>query len=273
MKKFMNQSEFEFGPQGPQGGRGRHHAHRGGRHPQAAGDAGHPGHGHGRPDDQGFGPGEGRGRGAGRGRGRGEGPGRGFGPGFGGPGFAGPGFGGPEGPMGGFGMPMPEGRGPRGGRGGGRRGPGRGRKGDVRNAVLALLAETPLNGYGLINAIAEKSNGLWRPSAGSIYPALGLLEDEGLIEPTEADGKKVFRLTEAGRTHVANHAEELASPWDKVAEPHRGFLDVRGDMHQLGMAVQQVVVTGDAEQVEAARKILERARKDVYRLLAGDAEA
>lgn len=168
------------------------------------------------------------------------------------------------GPMGG------PGRGPRGGRGGGRRGPGRGRRGDVRNAVLALLGEQELNGYGLINAIAEKSNGLWRPSAGSIYPALGLLEDEGLIQPTEADGKKVFQLTEAGRTHLSEHAEEIGKPWEKVAEPHRGFLDVRGDMHQLGMAVQQVVVTGDADQVEAARKILEKARKDVYRLLAGD---
>ncbi len=168
------------------------------------------------------------------------------------------------GPMGG------PGRGPRGGRGGGRRGPGRGRRGDVRNAVLALLGEQELNGYGLINAIAEKSNGLWRPSAGSIYPALGLLEDEGLIQPTEADGKKVFQLTEAGRAHLSEHAEEIGKPWEKVAEPHRGFLDVRGDMHQLGMAVQQVVVTGDADQVEAARKILEKARKDVYRLLAGD---
>ena len=217
----------------------------------------------------------GRGRpGQGPGRGHGFDPraGRGFG-GFGGPGGSiGP-MDGPMGPMGGLDLgPMGEGRGPRGGRGG-NRGPGRGRRGDVRNAVLALLAEQELNGYGLINGIAEKSNGLWRPSAGSIYPALGLLEDEGLIEPSEAEGKKVFRLTGAGRAHVQEHAEQIGRPWEKVAEPHRGFLDVRADMHQLGMAVQQVVVTGDADQVEAARKILERARKDVYRLLAGDDEA
>lgn len=185
--------------------------------------------------------------------------------GFGGPGPRG--FGGPMGP--GFDMgPMGEGRGPRGGRGGRRGGPGRGRKGDVRNAVLALLNETELNGYGLINAIAEKSNGLWSPSAGSIYPALGLLEDEGLITPVEKDGKKVFQLTDAGRTHVAEHADELDEPWNKVAEPHRGFLDVRHDMHQLGMAVQQVVVAGDRAQLEKARAILEGARKDIYRLLA-----
>ena len=239
MKDFMNNNGFD------RDGferRGHGQPRRGGDHP-------HGGHGHG-PE----------GRGEGRGRG-------GFGGGLG------AGFGGPEGPMGGFGMgPIGEGRGPRGGRGG-RRGPGRGRRGDVRNAILALLKDENLNGYGLINAISEKSNGLWSPSAGSIYPALGLLEDEGLIEPTQVDGKKVHQLTEAGKAYVAEHADELDEPWNKVAEPHRGFLDVRGDMQQLGMAVQQVVVTGDASQVVAARKILERARKDVYRLLAGDVEA
>lgn len=239
MKKFMNPNQYGPGEQEPgngfpgRGGRGHH------GHPRRGGP--HPQGGH--PQGEGRGP---------RGGGPMGGPGSAFGPGFAGP--------------------MGEGRGPRGGHGG-RRGPGRGRKGDVRNAVLALLAEAPANGYGLINQISDRSNGLWRPSAGSIYPALGLLTDEGLIAPVEADGKKLFELTDAGRAHVAEHAEELDEPWAKVAEPHRGFLDVRGDMHQLGMAVEQVVVAGDADQLEAARKILERARKDVYRLLAGDAPA
>lgn len=239
MKKFTNPNQYgpgeqELGNGFPgRGGRGHH------GHPRRGGP--HPQGGH--PQGEGRGP---------RGGGPMGGPGSAFGPGFAGP--------------------MGEGRGPRGGHGG-RRGPGRGRKGDVRNAVLALLAEAPANGYGLINQISDRSNGLWRPSAGSIYPALGLLTDEGLIAPVEADGKKLFELTDAGRAHVAEHAEELDEPWAKVAEPHRGFLDVRGDMHQLGMAVEQVVVAGDADQLEAARKILERARKDVYRLLAGDAPA
>lgn len=187
----------------------------------------------------------------------------------------------PMGPQGHFGRPDDEfmfggrgrgrGRGPWGEGGPGRRGgrgPGRGRKGDVRAAILALLKDDELNGYGMISAISEKTDGLWAPSAGSIYPALGLLEDEGLIEPTENGGKKVYRLTEAGRTHVAEHADELSDPWDKVAKPHQGFLDVRADMHQLGMAVQQVVVAGDQAQLEKVKAILEGARKDIYRLLA-----
>lgn len=247
--RFTN-DEFEM--RGP-GGRGGH----GGRGRGARG--GHGGWG-GRPDDgrgprgprpegrgaQGFdaAPEDFAGRGEGRGRGRG------------------------------FGGPRPDGRGQgpwseMGGRGP-RRGPGRGRKGDVRNAILALLQEQPLNGYGLIGAISEKTQGLWSPSAGSIYPALGLLEDEGLIEPTEVDGKKVHQLTAAGKAHVAEHADELSNPWERVSNPHKGFLDVRKDMAQLGMAVEQVVIAGDQAQLEKVKQILANARKDVYRLLAGD---
>ncbi|HET9127326.1 MAG TPA: PadR family transcriptional regulator [Propionibacteriaceae bacterium] len=222
---------------------------------------------------------EGRGRGRGFGRGpRGPRPegfegggmggrmgGPGFGP-MGGPGFGpmgGPGFGPGFGPMGGPGF-----RGRPGGRG-----PGRGRKGDVRNAILALLAEQPMNGYQLISAISDKTQGLWSPSAGSIYPALGLLTDEGLIREVEVDGRKANELTEAGRAYVEEHADDLEAPWDKVTGPHQGFLDVRPEVRQLAMAVQQVVMTGDRDQIEAVRRILDAARRDVYRLLAGDMPA
>ncbi len=221
---------------------------------------------------------EGRGRGRGFGRGgRGPRP-EGFeGPGFGpmgpgmGPGFGpmGPGMGPGFGPMGpGFGPGFGMGPGFRGRPGG--RGPGRGRKGDVRNAILALLTEEPMNGYQLIGAISERSQGLWSPSAGSIYPALGLLTDEGLIHETEADGRKAHELTDAGRAYVEEHADEIKAPWDRVAGPHRGFLDIRPEVKQLAMAVQQVVMAGDADQIDAVRGILDAAKRDVYRLLAGD---
>lgn len=157
-------------------------------------------------------------------------------------------------------------RGPRGG------GPGRGRRGDVRNAILALLTESTLNGYQVIQAVSEKTDGLWRPGAGSVYPALALLTEEGLIEPMDADGKKVFRLTEAGEAYVAEHAEELKDPWKQVAAPHEGLLDVRQEAMQLTMALKQVAMTGDPAQITAAREVLDGARKALYRILAGDAE-
>jgi DNA-binding PadR family transcriptional regulator len=187
------------------------------------------------------------------------GPRPGFGPGFG------PGPFGPEGAEGFFGPgfgPGPRGR--------GRRGPGRGRRGDVRNAILALLAEGPLNGYQVIQAIGDKTEGLWRPSAGSVYPALGLLQDEGLIEQVEVDGKTAFALTAEGRNHVEANAEQLKEPWTKVTEGAEGFLDVRAEVKGLAMALHQVVMTGNPEQITAARGLLDEARKGIYRILAGD---
>ena len=91
--------------------------------------------------------------------------------------------------------------------GGGRGGPfgggrGRRRRGDVRTALLMLLAEEPRNGYQLMQTIEERSGGRWRPSPGSVYPALAQLEDEGLIRAIERDGTKLFEITDAGREHA-----------------------------------------------------------------------
>src|SRR4051794_3835778 len=78
----------------------------------------------------------------------------------------------------------------RGRRHGGPRGPrGRAARGDVRAAVLLLLAEEPMHGYQLMQAIAERSGGRWTPSPGAIYPTLNQLEDEGLVTVTQESGR------------------------------------------------------------------------------------
>src|SRR3954449_5269481 len=82
------------------------------------------------------------------------------------------------------------------------------RRGDVRAALLVLLAEEPRNGYALMQEIESRTNGVWRPSPGSVYPALSLLEDEGLVKAEENDGRKAFRLTDAGAAHVEENREE-----------------------------------------------------------------
>ena len=82
----------------------------------------------------------------------------------------------------------------RGGPFGGGRGRGRKRRGDVRAALLLLLAEEARNGYQLMQTIEERSGGRWRPSPGSVYPALAQLEDEGLVRAVERDGTKLFEL-------------------------------------------------------------------------------
>src|SRR5581483_9137759 len=98
-----------------------------------------------------------------------------------------------------------------------RRGRGRARRGDVRLALLRLLAEQPRNGYQLMQAIEERSEGLWRPSPGSVYPTLSQLEDEGLVRSVEADGARVFEITDTGREHLESRSDEPA-PWEPAQE-------------------------------------------------------
>ncbi len=181
--------------------------------------------------------------------------GRGFPFGGPGPGVGGPGAGGaPFGPPG-FGGPF-------------RRGP-RVRRGDVRAAALALLSEQPQNGYQIIQQIAERSGGVWRPSPGSVYPALQQLEDEGLIRSVERGGRRSFELTDAGRDHVEAHRDELAAPWETVAGTvTEELLELRELSMQLFMALMQVAQAGNKAQVAEARRILVDARRALYRILA-----
>lgn len=188
--------------------------------------------------------------------------------GFGGPGF-GPGFGPGRGfefgfdPRGGFGFGF--GGGPR----GGRRGPGRGRRGrrgDVRAAILTLLAERPMHGYEMIQEIAERSQNLWRPSPGSVYPTLQLLVDEGLIIGTESEGsKKLFELTEDGR----GAAEKVETPpWEQVAEDvDPAEVNLRGAIGQLMGAVAQSTHAASEDQQQRILDIVNNARREIYQIL------
>ena len=163
---------------------------------------------------------------------------------------------------------------------GGRRGPfgggpfgraRRARRGDVRAGILALLNEEPRNGYQIIQELGQRSGGVWNPSPGSVYPALQQLEDEGLVRAEETDGKRTFRLTDTGRAYVESHREEVAAPWDAMAEGvDSGAREVGGLIQQVAMAAGQVLHTGNAAQIAEARKILAGTRRSLYRLLADD---
>src|SRR5581483_7541315 len=140
----------------------------------------------------------------------------------------GPGFGGPGGPWGG--------------------GRGRKRRGDVRHALLLLLAEEPRNGYQLMQTIEERSGGRWRPSPGSVYPALAQLEDEGLIRSTDQDSGRAFEITDAGREHLAER-EDDTPPWEAGDSPRaHAFHELRSKLFALGKASIQVVQVGDEQQ-------------------------
>ncbi len=143
------------------------------------------------------------------------------------------------------------------------------RRGDVRAALLVLLAEEPRNGYGLMQEIEARSGGAWRPSPGSVYPALSQLEDEGLVRAEETGGRKLFDLTDAGRTYVTENAEELGTPWEE-AGGSEAVGELRTLVFSVGAAVMQVVQAGTEAQAAEAAKVLEETRRSLYRILAGD---
>ena len=165
----------------------------------------------------------------------------------------------------GFG-PWPPFSGPFGPRGRGRR--GRARRGDVRAAILALLAERPMHGYEMIQELTERTSGVWRPSPGSIYPALQLLEDEGLVSGQEAEGKRLFSLTEAGRAE-ADRQPDAPAPWEEVTEGvDPAAFRLRDAVAQVGMAVMQVLHAGSEAQRAKALEVLGDTRRRLYAILA-----
>src|SRR3954452_15717878 len=128
-----------------------------------------------------------------------------------------------------------------------RHGRGRAPRGDVRAAVLLLLAEEPMHGYQLMQAIADRTDGRWRPSPGAIYPTINQLEDEGLITVTSSAGRKLAALTEAGREHVAESSGSWPDPFAASGSTD-GFVDLRGELEQLHAAARQVARAGSATQ-------------------------
>jgi DNA-binding PadR family transcriptional regulator len=179
-----------------------------------------------------------RGRGGGRGRGRGRpdlGRHLGFGPGFGGAMF---------------------GRGPRAGRG------------DVRAAILALLAEEPMHGYQIITELTDRSGGVWRPSPGSVYPTLQALEDQGMVTADQSEGRRVFSLTDLGRAE-AEAAGDGPAPWEDAARgANRSLVDLKGLMVEVAAATMQVGRAGSDGQVKAVGEILADTRRRIYLVLA-----
>ncbi|MDO5635524.1 MAG: PadR family transcriptional regulator [Micrococcus sp.] len=152
----------------------------------------------------------------------------------------------------------------------GHHGPGpRARRGDVRTAILLLLAEEPMHGYQIIRELGERSGGVWTPSAGSVYPTLQMLADEGLIDAEQTGGKKVYRLTEEGSAAAAN-LEGEASPWQEAASSLKEKTAFEQSAAKLAQSVFQVGTAGTEAQRAAAVEVLDEARRKLYGILAQD---
>jgi len=147
-------------------------------------------------------------------------------------------------------------------------GRGRAQRGDVRTALLLLLAEEPMHGYQLMQAITERTSGAWRPSPGAVYPTLSQLEDEGLIGTVAQGGRKLATLTDAGQAYLDAQGEPMPDPFAEFTARCGGGSDLRGALEELRYPIRQLAL-GDEHQVQAARRVLAEARRSLYLILAG----
>jgi DNA-binding PadR family transcriptional regulator len=148
---------------------------------------------------------------------------------------------------------------------------GRGRRANVREAILALLQERPMHGYEMIQEIEQRSRGTWRPSPGSVYPTLQLLEDEGLIVAEALDGgRRRFSLTDAGQAATQGGSEEpTAAPWEPFSEQYgQSLVDMKAAIHGIMQAMGEVMRVGTEVQRQRAHQVLDQARREMYQILA-----
>jgi DNA-binding PadR family transcriptional regulator len=146
----------------------------------------------------------------------------------------------------------------------------RANRGDVRAAILGLLAEAPMHGYQIIKEIEQRSGGVWTPSPGSVYPTLQHLEDEDLVTSDLSDAKKVFSITESGRAAYAARTSSKA-PWEEVGDDvDDTLIELRDGIGQVAGAVRQIARGGTTAQVSAAKRVLADTRRALYRILAED---
>jgi DNA-binding PadR family transcriptional regulator len=139
------------------------------------------------------------------------------------------------------------------------------RRGDVRDLLLAALLDGPAHGYELMQRLEERTGGRWRPSPGSVYPHLQLLEDEGLARGRDDNGRKVYELTGTGQSEAESSQARVASREEPVGPHH---MALRRELRQLHAAARQVAMTGDEQQLDQAVEVVRAARQSLYRMLA-----
>ena len=144
------------------------------------------------------------------------------------------------------------------------------RRGDIRTALFAFLLERPGHGYEVMQYVQAKTNGAWRPSAGSIYPALQQLEDEGLVRSGVEEGRRVYHLTAAGRRDAKARVAERGMPWDHMVEVPPEVAQMHRAVTELESAATEVMKLGGRKKIERAIEVVRDARKSLYGLLTED---
>src|ERR1700742_4735798 len=144
---------------------------------------------------------------------------------------------------------------------------GRAQRGDVRVAILILLADEPMHGYQLMQAMADRTQGAWRPSAGAIYPTLAALKEAGLVSVQAVDGRKLASLTDKGEVYVRDNRAGFADPFEPLIAESGGEHDLRGPLDEIRATTRLLARTGSDQQIQQAREVLIDALRSLNSIL------
>ncbi|AKG24838.1 hypothetical protein IJ00_25255 [Calothrix sp. 336/3] len=141
-------------------------------------------------------------------------------------------------------------------------------RGDIKYILLTLLAEQPRHGYELIKELEARYAGFWKPSPGSVYPTLQLLEEGGYLISEQVQGKRVYTITDAGQELLAERGDRPT--WMNRREQPQELMELQKAMTDVGAAVMQVARSGNSQQIARVKELLNRVRREVYGILAED---
>lgn len=144
------------------------------------------------------------------------------------------------------------------------------RRGDIKYILLALLSERVQHGYELIKELEARHGGFRRPSPGSVYPTLQMLEEGGYLTSEEVEGKRVYTITESGRQFLSDRKEHSHSRnvHDSFTESKPSeLIELRRSLTDLNDAVAQVARSGNLEQTNRVRDLLVQVKREIYKLL------
>jgi DNA-binding PadR family transcriptional regulator len=144
-------------------------------------------------------------------------------------------------------------------------------RGVLKYVILELLKDQPRHGYDIIRALEDRMRGYYRPSPGSVYPTLQMLEDLGYVTSSQEEGKKVYSITDAGRRYLNEQQStiddirsRISAGWDAAQRPE--VSDLMHELQQLARALFRHGTRGalnDPERLKKLRAIVARARAEV----------
>jgi len=139
-------------------------------------------------------------------------------------------------------------------------------RGDIKYILMALLAEQPRHGYELIKELEERYGGSWKPSPGSVYPTLQLLEEGGYLISEQQEGKRVYTITDSGRELLAQRGDPL--DWMEKRSKPQQWMELGNAIADVGAAVMQVARSGNSDKISRVQEILTRVKREIYSILA-----